>query len=72
MAQTRERLCIYYEYEGKCLKGKDGTFRQACQNCHKYKAKPGGPPARLNLKKKKINKIYEQDTKEMIKNHFQP
>lgn len=33
MAKTRERQCIYYEYEGKCSKGREGTFLKQCQIC---------------------------------------
>ena len=30
MAYDRELPCIYYAWEGECLKGKEGTFRDAC------------------------------------------
>ena len=52
--RDREIACVFYEYEGSCLKGKAGTFRKACQTCGKYKPKLGSAPARQNLKKQKI------------------
>ena len=44
--KDREIACVFYEYEGSCLKGKAGTFRKACQTCGKYKPKLGSSPAR--------------------------
>lgn len=67
MAQTRERVCIYYEWEGQCAKGREGTFRHACQKCHKYQAKKGSQIARPNLKKTKMEKIKTKDAKEMMR-----
>lgn len=34
--QDREVSCMYYECEGQCLKGKEGTFRGSCQKCKLY------------------------------------
>ena len=48
--KDREVRCIYYDYEGSCLKGREGTFWDACQTCNKYKPVKGGAPARKNLK----------------------
>lgn len=53
MAKDRERPCEFYQYEGCCSKGREGTFRKACQTCDKYHAKPGAEPARKNLKREK-------------------
>ena len=69
MAQDREIVCIYYRYEGGCEKGREGTFRNACQTCNKYKAKKGKAPARTNLKKKKMEKIKERDIKQMLRDY---
>lgn len=69
MATTREIACIYYEYEGGCSKGKEGTFWKACQTCKKYKARKGGTPARQNLKRKKIEKSKERDIRRMMDNY---
>lgn len=67
--QDREVSCMYYEYEGGCSKGKEGTFRKACQTCKKYKAKKGSFPARKNLKRQKMDKIQESDMKRMIRDY---
>ena len=65
----REVACIYYVSEGDCLKGKEGTFRKACQICKKYRPKKGGTPARKNLKKHKIEKDKERDLDEMMRDY---
>lgn len=57
MAKDREIVCKYYECEGKCSKGREGTFRHYCQKCNKYNPVKGRLPARKNLKRKKIEKI---------------
>ena len=67
--QDREVSCIYYEYEHGCSKGREGTFRDVCQTCNKYKPKKGGTPARQNLKKKKAEKIKERDIKQMMREY---
>lgn len=69
MAQPREIACVYYEYEHSCSKGREGTFRHACQTCNKYKARKGGQPARKNLKKQKMEKIKERDIKRMMRDY---
>lgn len=61
MAKDREIMCIYYEYEGKCSKGREGTFRKQCQICSKYRPKKGAAPARKNLKREKLEKIRKRD-----------
>lgn len=69
MASNREISCIYYEWEGECSKGKEGTFRKACQICKKYKPRKGGLPARQNLKRQKVEKIRERDMKQMMRDY---
>lgn len=69
MAKTREVPCIYYQYEGGCEKGRDGTFRKACQTCKKYTPKKNAIPARQNLKRKKKEQLREQDMKEMMRDY---
>lgn len=57
MAVEREVACIYYKWEGECEKGREGTFRKACQTCKKYKAKKEAClPARI-LKDKRQRKL---------------
>lgn len=67
--QEREVSCMYYKWEGECAKGREGTFRKACQICKKYKAKKGGLPARQNLKKQKAEKLKEQDMRRMMQDY---
>lgn len=67
--QDREVSCIYYKWEGECEKGREGTFRKACQTCKKYKARKGSLPARKNLKKQKMEKIKEHDMRQMMKDY---
>ena len=69
MATTREIACEFYKWEGECAKGREGTFRKACQTCKKYKAKKGSLPARQNLKKQKAEKIRERDMKQMMRDY---
>ena len=57
MAKTREIICTFYECEGKCSKGRAGTFRHKCQTCNLYEPKKGTAPARKNLRKTKLEKI---------------
>lgn len=67
MAKTREVACIHYVCEGTCDLGKEGTFYKKCQTCKTYKKKPGGNPARTDLRKKKQDRI---DKKELRKEFF--
>ena len=69
MGSEREVACVYYKWEGECEKGREGTFRKACQTCKKYKAKKGNLPARKNLKRQKIEKIREHDMKQMMRDY---
>ena len=67
--KDREVRCIYYDYEGNCLKGIEGTFWDACQTCNKYKPVKGGAPARKNLKRQKMEKIQNRDIKRMLNDY---
>ena len=69
MGSEREVACIYYKWEGECKKGREGTFRKACQTCKKYKAKKGSLPARQKIKKQKIEKIREHDMEQMMRDY---
>lgn len=64
MSRTRERQCEYYEYEGCCSKGREGTFLKQCQICDKYRAKPGAAPRRTDNRRKKLDKINKKEAKE--------
>ena len=59
--KTREIQCKFYEYEGKCLKGRKGTFRKACQHCSLYTLLKGGKPARVDNRRRKLEKYSKHE-----------
>ena len=59
--KTREIQCKFYEYEGQCSKGREGTFRKACQHCSKYLPKRGTAPARVDNRRKKLEKYFKHE-----------
>ena len=61
MAKTREIACIHYKCEHNCDLGKDATFRNLCQTCPFYIKLPGGKPARIDLRRKKLDKIISKE-----------
>ena len=61
MAKDRERVCQYYECEGKCKKGRAGTFRDVCQTCDKYNALKGARPKRTDNRRKKLERISKKE-----------
>lgn len=56
MAKDREVVCKYYECEGKCKKGREGTFRHYCQKCNKYDPIKGREPARKKSTAREVRK----------------
>ena len=59
--KDREIACQYYKYEGCCAKGREGTFRGACQTCDKYNPKRGSKPARTDNRRKKLERIERRE-----------
>lgn len=59
--KDREVACQFYICEGNCSKGKEGTFRKACQTCNKYNPIKGGRPARVDNRRKKMDKIMKNE-----------
>jgi hypothetical protein len=59
--RDRERQCVYYEYEGSCLKGREGTFRHSCQTCSSYSALKNGKKAREDTRKQRKERIYRKE-----------
>lgn len=59
--KNREIQCKFYECEGKCLKGREGTFYGSCQHCTKYQKKMGARPNRVDTRKRKIEKYMKHD-----------
>ena len=53
---------MYYVHEGECLKGRKGTFYDACQTCKKYAPQRGMQPARKNTKKQKLREARDRDS----------
>ena len=60
MAKDREIMCIFYEHEGQCSKGREGTFRKACQHCTKYRPKRGTRPARVDKRRQKMDTMLKK------------
>lgn len=68
--KDRNVICQYYNFEGSCEKGREGTFLHACQKCRLYSAKRGYAPAtRKNLKKRKIEEQRDRDFNSMMKEY---
>lgn len=61
MGKQREIACQYYVHEGECLKGRKGTFYDACQICKKYAPVRGGAPARKNNKRQLLERAKKLD-----------
>lgn len=57
MVSEREVACVHYKWEGECAKGREGTFRKACQTCKKYKAKKAAFLLARILKNKRQRKL---------------
>ena len=61
MGKTREIVCLHYISKGNCDLGKNAEFYGLCQTCPSYKKKPGSKPARVDNRKKKLDKILKQE-----------
>lgn len=61
MGKTREIVCLHYISKGNCDLGKDAEFYGLCQTCSSYKKKPGAKPARVDNRKKKMEKILKKE-----------
>ena len=61
MAKTREIVCIHYINKGNCDLGNDAAFYGLCQTCPSYKKKPGAKPARVDNRKKKLERINRKE-----------
>ena len=62
--KDREIACKYYVCENECTKGREGTFREACQTCNLYVAVKGGRPARKDLRRHKKEDALKKDLRE--------
>lgn len=61
MARTRELVCIHYKAKGECDLGKKAEFYGLCQTCPSYKKKPGAKPARVDNRKRKLEKYRKHE-----------
>ena len=59
--KDREIVCKNYICEGNCSKGREGTFRKACQTCDKYCPIRGGKLARTDNRKQKLDRIMRKE-----------
>ena len=64
MAKTREIVCIHYISKGNCDLGKNAKFYGLCQTCPQYRKRPGSKPARVDNRKKKLDKIRKKEEKD--------
>lgn len=58
--KDREIVCQFYICEHECSKGREGTFRKACQHCTKYRPKRGTRPARVDKRRQKMDKMLKK------------
>ena len=61
MAKTREIVCIHYVNKGTCDLGKAAEFYGLCQTCPQYKKKPGSKPARVDTRRRKLDKANKKE-----------
>lgn len=62
--KSREIACEYYNCEGSCSKGKEGTFWHSCQHCGKYSPRRGTRPARVDTRRRKAEKIMRKESQD--------
>ena len=61
MGRVREIACIHYKCHGECDLGKEADFYGHCQTCKTYKKLPGGKLARVDNRRKKMDKIMKKE-----------
>lgn len=61
MARTREAVCEFYEYRGKCSKNRDANHFKYCQRCDKYR--PRAKVKKRNKKKDKLKRTRDKEWK---------
>ena len=62
MARTREIPCTHYKCKGVCDLGKKAEFYGLCQTCPTYKKDKTRKPARVDTRKKKMEKFLRKDS----------
>lgn len=61
MVKDREIVCMHYINKGNCDLGKKAEFHGLCQTCPQYKKKPRAKPARVDNRKKKLERIDKRE-----------
>ena len=61
MAKDRLVQCESYIAEKNCARGKEGTFYGACQKCPFYKPVKGAAPAKVDRRRKTLEKIRDKE-----------
>ena len=61
MGKTRELPCIHYVCAHNCDLGKDAEFYGLCQTCPSWKPRKGRRPARVDNRRKKMDKIMKRE-----------
>lgn len=64
MAKTREIVCIHYKAKGECDLSKKAEFYGLCQTCPSYKKKSGAKPARVDNRRRKLEKYRKHERDE--------
>lgn len=67
--KDREIVCLFYNYEGNCSKGREGTFRKRCQVCSLYSPLAGGMPARKDNRKQKNDRRNKKEFVKLVKQY---
>ena len=57
MSRDRFIQCESYVAEKNCKRGKEGTFYGACQKCPFYKPVKGAKPAKVDHRKRDLEKV---------------
>ena len=63
MARDRFIQCESYVAEKNCKRGKEGTFYGTCQKCPLYKPVKGARPAKVDRRRKTLEKIRDKEMK---------
>lgn len=59
--KDREIVCEHYVCKGNCKLGKNADFRGLCQTCPSYRKLAGAKPARIDSRRKKLDKILKKE-----------
>ena len=63
MAKDRLIPCKYYQNEGNCAKGREGTFHRYCQVCNRYEERRHKGGVDTTTKRQRLDKIKSKEFK---------